>query len=92
MLRTPVLAVALTLTLTSGFALAQASAPPGANGIVETKTASGYAVWFPVDTLGAPGDGPTATILASRPRGWRPPLVRPRLQFIPEMLKSVEAL
>jgi hypothetical protein len=72
-------------------AFAQQKAP-GASGIVETKTDSGYQVWFPVDNLAGVGHDPTGDIIKGGQHAVRRPLMRPRLQFVPEMLKSVETL
>jgi hypothetical protein len=90
--RVPVVIVVLALTLAAP-AIAFAQSPPVASsGIVESKTDSGYQVWFPVDKLGGGGIGPQGDIMKGGPHASRMMLMRPRLQFVPEMLKSVEAL
>jgi hypothetical protein len=86
----------LTLLLpASAFAQTPAASPAAAQqggSIVETKSESGYQVWFPVDSLGAGGMDPNGAIVKGSSHASRMMLMRPRLQFVPEMLKSVEAL
>jgi hypothetical protein len=76
-------------------AAAQEGAPsPGRGtseqGYQEQKTSDGSAVIFKDDPLGATGIGPIGDHLT----GFHPPkrfiLMRPRVQFVHEMLKSVE--
>jgi len=93
----PVVMVLTLLLPASAFAQTRAaSSPPAAahqgGGIVETKSESGYQVWFPVDSLGAGGMDPNGAIVKGSSHASRMMLMRPRLQFVPEMLKSVEAL
>jgi hypothetical protein len=89
-LRAPVVSFVIAL-LAPASALAQQKAQSG-TGIVEAKTESGYQVWFPVDNLAGAGHDPTGDIMKGGGHAIRCPLMRPRLQFVPEMLKSVETL
>jgi ABC-type oligopeptide transport system substrate-binding subunit len=66
-----------------------ASAKPGAQ--VEEKE-EGYAYHFNDDPLTANSSAATAARIRVAPRGMRRTLIRPRLHFIPELLKSVENL
>jgi hypothetical protein len=81
----------LSLLLLPGIASAQAPASPGAKkGFVETRTESGTNVTFDDDkALGAELD-PFMDIVKAPPRAARWNLLRPRNNFISEMLKSVE--
>jgi hypothetical protein len=92
--RVPVVMVVLALSLAAPASSSFAQSPPpvASGGIVESKTSSGYQVWFPVDQLGGGGIGPQGDIMKGGPHASRMMLMRPRLQFVPEMLKSVEAL
>ncbi len=69
-------------------AWAQSPAPP----YVERRTQAGSEVWFPVDKLTGAEGGAQAMVVKGRPDAARMGLMRPRLQFVTEMLKSVEAL
>ena len=65
----------------------QASAP-----YVEKKVEEGTAVWFPEDTLGTSGPSMYGDTIRRPPGVVRVGLLRPRVSFIPQMLKSVENL
>jgi hypothetical protein len=52
----------------------------------------GYGYEFDDDPLNAGGFGPNDATIRVRPRAARTTLIRPRTSFVPEMLKSVEAL
>jgi hypothetical protein len=78
---------ALALTAISATASADPAAKPAPG-----KAEQGYAYTFDDDPLSAPGMGATNAIIKVRPKASRNTLTRPRLHFIPEMLKSVEAL
>jgi hypothetical protein len=88
--------VALALAaLVPASALAQDKGPPKdtkeTGRYVEKKSSDGNDVTFiDADTLSAEGLGP----IGSQIIGFHPPrrflLLRPRLQFVPEMLKTVE--
>lgn len=52
----------------------------------------GYGYEFDDDPLSAGGFGPNDATIRVRPRAARTTLIRPRIQFVDEMLKSVENL
>jgi hypothetical protein len=54
------------------------------------KDESGYGYEFSDDPLNAGGFGPNDATIRVRPRAARTTLIRPRVSFVPEMLKSVE--
>jgi len=62
------------------------------NGIQTTDTEGGYGYWFPTDALQAPDGAGGAPLIKVRPPGTRATLIRPRVQFVSELLKSVENL
>jgi len=67
-----------------------ALADPPANTYVEQKSTDGQNVVFKDDPLAAGGFGSGDVMLKMRPTAVRMLLVRPRTQFVSEMLKSVE--
>ena len=74
------------LLLTAG----QSSAKPKkARNTVET-TDGGYAYSFKDDPLSGLTNGLGSGLIKVMPRGMRRTLIRPRVSFVPEMLKSVE--
>jgi hypothetical protein len=75
-------AVGLAAFMASGAALAQDKG--------EGK--EGYGYEFDDDPLAAGGFGPSDATIRVRPRAARTTLIRPRIQFVDEMLKSVENL
>jgi hypothetical protein len=77
-------AVGLAAFMASGAALAQ-DKPAGDKG-------DGYGYEFDDDPLSAGGFGPNDATIRVRPRAARTTLIRPRIQFVDEMLKSVENL
>ena len=80
-------AVGLAAFMASGAAFAQAAGdkPAGDKG-------DGYGYEFDDDPLSAGGFGPNDATIRVRPRAARTTLIRPRIQFVDEMLKSVENL
>ena len=56
------------------------------------KDSGGYEYWFPVDALAAPGQDGTVPQIKVRSSRHRDGLMRPRVNFVPEMLKSVEGM
>jgi hypothetical protein len=62
------------------------------NGYTEKRNADGQAVQFDDDPLGAVGTGPIGAQL----NGFHPPrrcaLMRPRVTFVPDLLKTVEKM
>ncbi len=81
-------AVGLTAFLVSGAAFAQAAKDAAAGG----DKGDGYGYEFDDDPLSAGGFGPNDATIRVRPRAARTTLIRPRIQFVDEMLKSVENL
>ena len=80
-------AVGLAAFMASGVALAQ-DKPAGDKG----DKGDGYGYEFDDDPLAAGGFGPNDATIRVRPRAARTTLIRPRIQFVDEMLKSVENL
>ena len=79
----------LTAFLASGAAFAQdKDAAAGEKG----DKGDGYGYEFDDDPLAAGGFGPNDATIRVRPRAARTTLIRPRIQFVDEMLKSVENL
>ena len=82
------IAVGLTTIVVAPAAFAQ--------GVRETAEAGGggddkgYGYEFEDDPLNAGGFGPNDATIRVRPRAARTTLIRPRISFVPEMLKSVE--
>jgi len=89
-MRRPLIAVcAVGFTwLFSGSAMAQTPAKD----YQEEKVDSGQAVVFRDDPLQAGGLDPNGYIIRVRGSFWRTALLRPRFNFVPELLKSGESL
>ncbi len=81
-----VTALAAACVLFSNLALADG------NGYVESQDGKDQNVVFKDDPLAAGGFGPKDIRIMVMPKPPRVMLVRPRTQFVTEMLKSVEAL
>jgi hypothetical protein len=75
--------VLAALILSAGLASAQ---------VKESKSDDGYGYQFDDDPLNAGGFGPNDATIRVRARAARTTLIRPRISFVPEMLKSVENL
>jgi hypothetical protein len=75
--------VLAALILSAGLASAQ---------VKESKSDDGYGYQFDDDPLNAGGFGPNDATIRVRARVARTTLIRPRISFVPEMLKSVENL
>ncbi len=88
MRRAPAL-LAFALPFVSAAANAQ---PKASSGYAETKTGSGTGVIFDDDLGTGMAFDPFGDIVRSPPRAARMMLLRPRYNFVPEMLKSVENL
>lgn len=83
----------LGLMVTSILATASSAfADPPSNTFVEQSVTGGQSVVFKDDPLAAGGFGPNDVVLKTRPSAVRMVLVRPRTQFVTEMIKSVENL
>ena len=79
-------AIGLTAFLVSGAVFAQAAKETA------DQKGDGYGYEFDDDPLSAGGFGPNDATIRVRPRAARTTLIRPRIQFVDEMLKSVENL
>lgn len=75
--------VLVALALSAGMASAQ---------VKESKSDDGYGYQFDDDPLNAGGFGPNDATIRVRAKAARTTLIRPRISFVPEMLKSVENL
>jgi hypothetical protein len=75
----------------SGAARAQAEAA-GGTGYTETRGVSGSDVVFKEDHATGSNTQPMGGLVRSGLTVLRPLLIRPRLNFVPEMLKSVESM
>ncbi len=86
----PTLAIAITLV--SLFAATTASADPTKGTYTEAKVEGGTVITFEKDQIG--GGNPTAygDTIRKPPGAVRVGLIRPRFNFVPELLKSVENL
>ncbi len=84
---TAVLAGMSLLTLSSLSFADEATSPAD-----KCETDGGYCYNFLDDLLDAKGIDSTAPLLRVRPTGYRERLLRPRAQFVTELLKSVEKL
>jgi hypothetical protein len=78
--------IGLAAFMASGAAFAQAKEAAGG------EKGDGYGYEFDDDPLAAGGFGPSDATIRVRPRAARTTLIRPRIQFVDEMLKSVENL
>ncbi len=77
--------IATTLTLS-------ASAFAEKPGYTESKDDAGQVVKFTDDPLGATGLDPNIPMIGSRKPAQRTQMLRPRVNFVTEMRRSVEAL
>ena len=75
--------VLVALAFSAGVASAQ---------VKESKSDDGYGYQFDDDPLNAGGFGPNDATIRVRAKAARTTLIRPRISFVPEMLKSVENL
>lgn len=80
-----------TTLLVCGFAVALTSTA-SAQGVKDQKTDDGYGYEFEDDPLSAGGFGPNDSRIRVRRGAQRSTLIKPRTQFITELLKSVENL
>jgi hypothetical protein len=86
-------ALAFTLAL-SAFVLSSSAhaQQPTKSGYTEERTEAGTAVVFTDDLAKGSTFDPLGNIVRAPPRAIRTPLLRPRYNFVSEMLKSVENL
>jgi hypothetical protein len=86
-------AAGLVVFMASGAAFAQAKDAAGGGAAAGGgDKGDGYGYEFDDDPLSAGGFGPNDATIRVRPRAARTTLIRPRIQFVDEMLKSVENL
>ena len=78
------------LSFTSAVAAAQTTEKK--NDYFEAKSEDGSSVIFKDDPMTAPGLDPSGATLSLRGRPMRAMLIKPRLHFVEELKKSVEAL
>lgn len=78
------ISVGFAILASSTLAFAQAKATEGEKG------GDGYGYEFSDDPLNAGGFGPNDATIRVRPTAARTTLIRPRISFVQEMLKSVE--
>ena len=88
-MRVRVVSVAMGLAAFAATGGAFAQAKDAAAG---GEKGDGYGYEFDDDPLSAGGFGPNDATIRVRPRAARTTLIRPRIQFVDEMLKSVENL
>ncbi|MGC4066065.1 MAG: hypothetical protein QM784_15720 [Polyangiaceae bacterium] len=77
------LTVGISILASSSVAFAQAKSTDGGGD-------GGYGYEFSDDPLAAGGFGPNDATIRVRPTAARTTLIRPRISFVQEMLKSVE--
>lgn len=86
------LVVASLFSLAAGPAFAEETAKDSKAAAKDPKADKGYGYAFEDDPLTSGVSGTMGFVLKVRPKGAREVLLRPRTTFVPEMLKSVEAL
>lgn len=82
----------LAVPLLLGSSLAYAQNGTSEPGFRSTDRPDGYQITFVDDPLGAGGLDPNGATIAVRKGPVRQTLIRPRVTFVSEMLKSVENL
>lgn len=86
------LVVASLFALAAGPAFAEETAKGAKTTVKDQPAEKGYGYAFEDDPLNSGVSGTMGFVLKVRPKGAREVLLRPRTTFVPEMLKSVEAL
>jgi hypothetical protein len=76
--------------LSVGLAVLASSATVFAQSAKSSDAEGGYGYEFSDDPLNAGGFGPNDATIRVRPTAARTTLIRPRISFVQEMLKSVE--
>lgn len=91
--------VVASIALFAAPALADETAAPAAPAktaksapAADQKSEKGYGYEFKDDPLNAGVEGSNGFVITVRPKGLRTQLLRPRVSFVQEMLKSVEGL
>lgn len=82
------ISVGFAILASSSLAFAQDAAPADKAG--DKGGDGGYGYEFSDDPLNAGGFGPNDATIRVRPTAARTTLIRPRISFVQEMLKSVE--
>lgn len=85
-------AIATLSLLVAAPAFADETPPTRAGGTSTSTSDRGYGYTFEDDPLASGVSGTTGFVINIRPKGLRQGLLRPRTSFVPELLKSVEAL
>jgi hypothetical protein len=86
-------AAVLAVLSTSALAAAQPAQPAQrGSDYTEQKVDGGTVVTFPGDQLPGDASDPYYGIVRVPPRALRAGLIKPRMNFVPELLKSVEHL
>ena len=80
------------VSLLAGMSRADDFTARGETQVVTNPNERGYGYVFRDDPLNADGAGSMAASIIVRPRSGHALLIRPRMQFVTEMLKSVENL
>jgi hypothetical protein len=88
----PALSVAAPAQAQPASATRQSPGKRSEAAIRKTSDATGYSYAFDDDTLDALPNSTSSLGIVVRDGARRVTLIRPRVQFVPEMLKSVEAL
>lgn len=85
-------AVFFAVSLLTSLSLADELQTRAETQVVTNPSERGYGYVFRDDPLNADGNGSMAASIIVRPRSGHALLIRPRMQFVTEMLKSVENL
>jgi opacity protein-like surface antigen len=91
MFRKALLAMMSAVVAMAGASAAGAEEPRAAAAKAVTNE-RGYGYVFHDDPLAAGQFGSTTAVIRVRPRGGHAALIRPRVQFVTEMLKSADSL
>ena len=83
---------AALMSISLGVAFVAMTSTAFAQGAKESSAADGYGYEFDDDPLSAGGFGPNDSRIRVRKGAQRSTLIKPRTQFITELLKSVENL
>lgn len=94
MIRKQSIGVAAFLVVSLWMSMSRADdlAARGESQVATNSNERGYGYVFRDDPLNADGVGSMAASIVVRPRSGHALLIRPRMQFVTEMLKSVENL
>jgi hypothetical protein len=84
--------IKFSTAIASGLVVLSLGATASAEDVKESKSDDGYGYEFSDDPLSAGGFGPNDARIRVRRGAQRATLIKPRTQFINELLKSVENL